>query len=150
MGKPSSKRGDLIGQSLFQVMILGHIAILNLQDDETQVRMHFQNDNWYVTKIMSCLWTPNEVEDHQTRQVVNLFEFPEAILIQNKTKHALDGVNNWCHDSISFAFGWQTCWWSNHQFTFFLSVTEGNAVNSRACAHKMPAESQINFCKKLA
>ncbi len=96
---------------------------------------------------------PSEVEDHKTRHVVNgetfIFKYPDAISIHSKTKHAVDDINNWHHDPISFFDGWQTWWWPNHQFTFFLSVTEVNAINSQAQACKMSAEPQLQFCKNL-
>ncbi len=53
---------------------------------------------------------PTEVDNHQTRQVVDgdtyIFKYPEAVLVHIKTKHALDDVNNWCHDSVSLADRW--------------------------------------------
>ncbi len=79
-----------------------------------------------------------------------IFKYLEAILVLNKTKHAVDDVKNWCNDPISLADGWQTGWWPNSQFAFFLSVSEVNAVNSRAHYFKIPAELQIILCKKRA
>ncbi|KAL7471616.1 hypothetical protein ACHAXS_011951, partial [Conticribra weissflogii] len=94
-GWPKFIPGDEI-DIYFSNKPIGHIATLNLQVDETQLRVHCQKDDGYVTKIMSCFGTPSEVEDHQTRRVVNgetfIFKYPEAISIHNKTKHAVDDV----------------------------------------------------------
>ncbi|KAL7460233.1 hypothetical protein ACHAXS_000696, partial [Conticribra weissflogii] len=88
---------------------------------------------------MSCFGTPTEVEDHQTRQLVDgetyIFKYPE--------KHFDPQQDQACN-------GWQTHWWPNCQFTYFISVTEVTAVNLRACAYNMSAEPQIKFCKKHA
>lgn len=55
--------------------------------------------------------------------------------VHNKTKHPVDIVNNWHDDPVNLANGWQSPWWPKHQFTFFLSLTEVKAVNSKA--HKL-------------
>ena len=68
----------------------------------------------------------------------------------NKAKHWVDDVNNRRHDPIGLEEVWATKWWPNRQFTFLMLVTEVNAIQSRARARKLPAESQMEFRRKLA
>ncbi len=106
--------------------LTNQLVILQLSTSakSTQLRVHCQKGDGYVTNIMSCFRTPTEVDDPQTRQInyweSYIFEYPEAILIQNKTNHSFDNLNNWRYHPISHANGWHTCWWSNHQFSILI------------------------------
>ena len=68
----------------------------------------------------------------------------------NKAKHWVDDVNNQRHDPNGLEDVWATKWWPNRQFTFLCSVAEVNAIQSRARARKLPAESQTEFRRNLA
>ncbi|KAL7465961.1 hypothetical protein ACHAXS_006266 [Conticribra weissflogii] len=109
MTKPIHRRKVITIDSGFSVTC-SIIAMKDRGVDEAQVRVHCQKDDGYVTKIMSCFGMPSEVDNHQTRQVVDgetyIFKYPEAVLIHNKTKHALDDMNKRCHDSVSLADRW--------------------------------------------
>lgn len=139
--------------NIFSDKPIDHITTLNLHVKENHVKVHCQKNDSYITKIMSCFGVPTEVEDHQTRQVVHeetyILKYPEAISMQNTTKHSVDDTKN---DAMIPSALLMVIKPVGHQIvnSHFFSVTEVNAVNSQAQAGKMPAEPQIKFCKNLA
>ena len=54
------------------------------------------------------------------------------------------------HAPILLESVWMTKWWPNRQFTFLLSVAEVNAGMAKARAKKAPADSVLDFRKRLA
>ena len=96
----------------------------------------------------------NEISTHKTyRRVVGerkTFNYTEPISRHNHPKHWVDDVNAIIHDPIGMEDVWHNKWWPHRQFTFLCSVSEVNALNSRARARRLPAESQLAFRWKLA
>lgn len=94
------------------------------------------------------------LEDHPTYRRVNgewkSFKYVEPFSRYNKAKHWVDDINNRRHDPIGLEDVWATKWWPTRQFTFLCSVSEVNAVNSRARARKEAAEDQLTFRRNLA
>ena len=116
--------------------------------------VHCQKEEKYVTKIMSTHGTLSEVPAHQTFWKVHgqqiTFWYPEPIFGHNRAKHWVDDHNNHRHDPIDLAEGWQTKWWLNWQYSFFLALSE---VNTNACcsrAEDCPPKPQLEFRRKLA
>ena len=62
----------------------------------------------------------------------------------------MDDVNSRRHDPIGIEDVWHNKWWPHRKFTFLCSVLEVNALNSRARARRLPAESQLAFRRKVA
>jgi hypothetical protein len=62
----------------------------------------------------------------------------------------VDDVNKRRHSPISLESIWETKWWPNRQFTFLLSVAEVNAGMAKARATSRPADSVLDFWKRLA
>ena len=108
-----------------------------------------------MTKFMSTFGTLDEVQTHGTfrRTAAGAdvrFNYPEPMSWHNKAKHWVDDHNQRRHSPIDLAEVWKTQWWPHRQFSFFLTITEVNAANSRARARDGIAEPVLTFRKKLA
>jgi hypothetical protein len=109
----------------------------------------------YVTKFMTTFGCLNDVEGHYAYRMLTdgsrvrwLYKEPNSC--HNRAKHWVDDVNNRRHSPIDLADAWQTKWWLNRQFTFFLSVAEVNAVNSRERSRGVEGEAGLDFRRILA
>ena len=132
---------------------LGHTETFVQEMEGQQFLVHCTKDSDYVTKIMSPHGVLDEIQDNATWRLMDgvwrTFKYAEPFSRHNCAKHWVDDVNNHCHDP-SLEDVWATKWWPNRQFTFLLSVTEVNAVQTRARAKKGMAMPTLEFCKKLA
>ena len=104
---------------------------------------------------MSTFGCLNSVEGHIAYRTLSsgtriCWLYAEPNSRHNRSKHWVDDVNNQRHAPIDLAEAWQTKWWPNPQFTFCLSVSEINAINSRAHSKGVPAEPMLDFCRNLA
>ena len=59
-------------------------------------------------------------------------------------------VNNMRHNTIVIEQVWHTKVWPTRKFTFIFSVSEANAVYSRARGRKAIPDPQLEFSRKLA
>ena len=120
----------------FASLEIGDVDTLKQVIDGKNFLLHCQKDDGYVTKIMTTHGTLREIDDHQTRHIVNgqvkTFRFVEPISRHNLAKYFVDDVNNWQHHPIGLDQRWPTKRWDHCQFAFLLSVAEVNAVNSQA------------------
>ena len=109
----------------------------------------------YVTKFMSTFGCLNVVGGHNAYRTLKdgtqvRWVYIEPTSRHNRAKHWVDDVNNRRHAPIDLAEAWRTKWWPNRQFTFFLSVAEVNAVNSRARARGVEGDAGLDFRRNLA
>ena len=116
--------------------------------------VHCCRDADWTTKIMSSHGVLDENQDHSTWRKVDgvwkSFKYAEPFSRHNKGKHWVDDVNKRRHAPILLESIWLTKWWPNRQFTFLLSVAEVNAGMAKARAKKAPADSVLDFRKRLA
>ena len=150
---PKHVPGDLID---------GHMAGKPLGATESYVQdldgkrfvVHCCRDADWTTKIMSSHGVLDENQDHPTWRKVDgewkTFKYAEPFSRHNKGKHWVDDVNKRRHSPISLESIWETKWWPNRQFTFLLSVAEVNAGMAKARATSRPADSVLDFRKRLA
>jgi hypothetical protein len=150
---PKHVPGDLID---------GHMAGKPLGATESYVQdldgkrfvVHCCRDADWTTKIMSSHGVLDENQDHPTWRKVDgewkTFKYAEPFSRHNKGKHWVDDVNKRRHSPISLESIWETKWWPNRQFTFLLSVAEVNAGMAKARATSRPADSVLDFWKRLA
>ena len=68
----------------------------------------------------------------------------------NLYHHSIDDHNNKWHSPISLEVVWVTKYWSNHMFTFILSITEVNVNLAVIYFCEQQQMSQIEFWKLLA
>ena len=150
---PKSVPGDQI-DAHFASKSLGEVETLKQTIDGKSFYVHCTKDDRYVTKLMSTHGLMTTVEDHVTYRYVDgqwkSFKYTEPLSRHNTCKHWIDDVNNRRHDPIGLDDVWHTQWWPNRQFTFVCSVSEVNAVNSRARARNAPPEPQLEFRRQLA
>ena len=103
----------------------------------------------YVTKLMSTHGLINEIPTHKTYRKVagecKTFNYTEPISNHNHSKHWVGDVNARRHDPIGLEDVWHTKWWPHCQFTFLCSVSEVNALNSRARFRRLPAEPPVGI-----
>ena len=135
-------------------MELGSAKTFRQVFDGNPFLLYFHKDDRYVTEIMSTHGLINEISTHKTYRRVagewKTFNYTEPISHHKHSKHWVDDVNAITHDPIGLEDFWHTKWWPRRQFTFLFSVLEVNALNSRARARRLPAESQLAFRRKLA
>ena len=103
---------------------------------------------------MSTNETLNDVEDHQTFQMVVvkliIFKYPEPCSDHNKAKHLVDNHNNRRHDPIDIADMWRTKRWSNWQYSFIFALSEVNVNSCWSHARSQPKEPQLEFWRNMA
>jgi hypothetical protein len=130
---------------------LGHTETFVQEMEGQQFLVHCTKDRDYVTKIMSPHGVLDEIQDNATWRLMDgvwrTFKYAEPFSRHNCAKHWVDDVNNHCHDPSLEDAVWATKWWPNRQFTFLLSVTEVNAVQTRARAKKEWQCRHWNFAK---
>ena len=116
--------------------------------------IHCTRDDSFFAKLMSTHVLINEVTDHSTYRQKDgewvTFKYAKFIYRNNHSKHWADDVNNRRHDPIGIEQVWHKKWWPTRQFTFIFSVSEANAVYSRARGRKAIPEPQLEFRRKLA
>ena len=78
------------------------------------------------------------------------FKYAKYLSCHNHSKHWVDDVNNRRHNHIGLDQVCHTKLWPKRQFTFICSVSEANAVSSRARGRKVIHEPQLEFRRKLA
>ena len=104
-------------------------------------RANCHKDDRYVTKIMSTHGIINKIPTHKTyRRVVGewkTFNYTDPIYRHNHSKNWVDDVNARRHDTIGLEDVFHTKLWPHREFTFLCSVSEINALNSRACARRL-------------
>ncbi|KAL7554463.1 hypothetical protein ACHAWF_019026 [Thalassiosira exigua] len=146
--------GDLIND-YFKDKPIGHSETLELEFDGHPFFVHCCKEERYVTKMMSTHGVLDEVADHEAYRKTSAGEvvrwkYAEPNSRHNRAKHWIDDHNQRRHSPLDLAQLWNTKWWPHRQFSFFLSVAEVNALNSRGRALGKEAESVLYFCKKLA
>jgi hypothetical protein len=151
---PKGVPGDMIDQH-FADKEIGYSKTLEMMFKEKTMFIHCMKEKKYVTKFMSTFGTLDEVQTHGTfcRTAAGAdvrFNYSEPMSWHNKAKHWVDDHNQRRHSPIDLAEVWKTQWWPHRQFSFFLTITEVNAANSRGRAQDGIAEPVLAFQKKLA
>ena len=151
---PKGIPGDFIDE-YFADKEIGSCDTLEVSFEGKRLFIHCIKEEKFVTKFMSTFGTLDEVPSHATSRTTRTgaqvhFKYPEPVSWHNKAKHWVDDHNQRRHSPIDLAESWKTQWWPHWQFSFFLSISEVNAANSRGRARGVIAEPVLIFQKKLA
>ena len=151
---PKSVPGDQIDEH-FRDKPIGYRETLKVEVVGQDMYIHCMKEEKYVTKFMSTFGTLDEVKDKKARRTpaegpVIEFYYPEPMSWHNSAKHWVDDHNQRRQAPIDIADIWKTQWWPHRQFSFFISISETNAANSRARGRGEQAEPQLTFRKSLA
>ena len=114
----------------------------------------------YFMKIMATWTTLEELDGTDTRQeykgrygqsLVRKFKYRHPFELHFFYRHQVYYQNNRRHAPISIEGKWETKFWTNRNFTWYLAVTEVNTAladeNFRKCGRLIPT---FHFQSKLA
>ena len=66
--------------------------------------------------------------DRSGTKETKLFTYRQSFGIHFRYMHQVDNKNNWRHAPISLERKWETTFWPNHNFAWYLAVSEVNTA----------------------